>query len=262
MNILVCIKQVPDVSKVEIDRETNNLKREGVPSIINPCDLNALTAALKVKKQSKGKITVISMGPPQASEAIREAIAMGADEGYVICDGAFRGSDTLATSYVLSQGAKKLGPFDLVFAGTTTLDGDTGQVGPEIAEILGFAQATYVGDLEFISDDKIKVVRNLENKIETGELKVPALISILRDSNEVKKATKEEIEALKDLEIKTLTAKDLEAEEDRIGQKGSATVVAEVYPPKEIKKGQSIEGSVDEQVDGIIKVLKDYGFVK
>ncbi|UHR02569.1 electron transfer flavoprotein subunit beta/FixA family protein [Peptoniphilus sp. GNH] len=263
MNILVCVKQVPDVSQVEIDRETNNLKRDGVKSIVNPSDLNALQAALEIKRVTEGKVTVISMGPPQADEAIKECLAIGADDGYVICDQAFIGSDTLATSYVLSQAAKKLGDFDLVFTGTNSIDGDTGQVGPELAELLGINQATYVKSLEINEENRsVSVTRDLEFMEEKAYVQLPALFSIIRDSNFVNSPSRKKLIQLKKEEIKILTAKDLDCDENRIGMKGSATVVSEIYPPEEVEKGQFVEGSVDEQVDKVIEILANHELIK
>ncbi|MCY6485934.1 electron transfer flavoprotein subunit beta/FixA family protein, partial [Clostridium aestuarii] len=174
MNIVVCLKQVPDTTEVKIDPKTGTLIREGVPSIINPDDKNALEEALRLKDANEAKVTVISMGPPQAEAALREAIAMGADEAVLISDRAFAGADTLATSHALAAALKKL-DYDIIFAGRQAIDGDTAQVGPEIAEHLGLAQVTYVEKVE-VKEDALKVRRALEDGYEELEIKMPCLL--------------------------------------------------------------------------------------
>ncbi|MBU1614205.1 electron transfer flavoprotein subunit beta/FixA family protein, partial [bacterium] len=158
MNIIVCIKQVPETHNVRINPETNTLIREGVESIVNPFDENALEAALQLREKHGGKITVLSMGPPQAETSLRHTIAMGVDEAVLLSDRAFAGADTLATAYTLSSGIRKMGDFDLILCGKQAIDGDTAQVGPELAEILGIAQAAYVRKIE-VKDGRLEVER-------------------------------------------------------------------------------------------------------
>ena len=165
MNIVVCIKQVPDTTEIKIDPVKNTLIRQGVPSIMNPFDKNALETALQLKDTYGGKVVAIAMGPQQAKAVLREAISMGADEGYLVTDRAFGGSDTYATSYILSQAIKKLGPFDVILGGKQAIDGDTGQTAPSIAEHMGATRLTYVLDLK-VEGDKVIARRQVEEGIE------------------------------------------------------------------------------------------------
>src|SRR3989338_6162967 len=162
MNIIVCIKQVPETTEVRINPETNTLVREGVKSIINPFDMYAIEEAVRLKEKLGGKATVITMGPPQAEAALREAISMGVDEGILICDRAFAGSDTWATSYTLSAAIKKIGSFDLILCGKQASDGDTAQVGPGISTHLDIPQVTYVKKIEEVTDKSMRVERLME----------------------------------------------------------------------------------------------------
>jgi electron transfer flavoprotein beta subunit len=183
MNIIVCVKQVPDTTEVKINPETNTLVREGVPSIINPFDENAIEEALRLREKHGGKVTVITMGPPQASEALRQAVAMGADEVVLVSDRAFAGSDTWATSYTLSQTIKVLGAFDVIFCGKQAIDGDTAQVGPGIAEWLGIPQVTFASKVE-LDGKKAKIERLLEEVNEVVECPLPLVITVVKQINE------------------------------------------------------------------------------
>ena len=180
MNIIVCIKQVPDTTKVKIDPETNTLVREGVESIINPFDIYALEEAIRLKEKIGGNVTVLTMGPPQAAEVLREAIAMGADDVYLLSDKAFAGADTLATSYTLSKGIEKVGQFDLIICGKQTMDGDTAQVGSEIAQKLGIPVVTYVSKIEDIENGQIKLKRMVEDGYEVIETETPLLMTVIK----------------------------------------------------------------------------------
>ena len=182
MNIVVCLKQVPDTNEVRIDPKTGTLIREGVPSIINPDDKNALEEALVLKEQYNAKVTVLSMGPPQAEKALREALAMGADEAILLTDRAFAGADTLATSRALAATLKKI-PYDIVFAGRQAIDGDTAQVGPEIAEHLNLPQITYVEKVN-VEGNELKVRRALEDGYEILRVKMPVLLTAIKELNQ------------------------------------------------------------------------------
>ncbi|MFA5346283.1 MAG: electron transfer flavoprotein subunit beta/FixA family protein, partial [Candidatus Omnitrophota bacterium] len=184
MNIIVCIKQVPETTEVRINPETNTLIREGVKSIINPFDMYAIEESVRLKERFGGKVTVVTMGPPQADAALREAISMGADEGVLICDRAFAGSDTWATSYTLAGAIKKIGTFDLVICGKQASDGDTAQVGPGIATHLNIPQVTYVKKVEEASDRLMRVERMLEEGFEIIETPLPALLTVVKEINE------------------------------------------------------------------------------
>ena len=188
MNIVVCIKQVPDTTEIKIDPVKNTLIRQGVPSIMNPFDKNALETALQLKDAYGGKVVAIAMGPQQAKAVLREAISMGADEGYLVTDRAFGGSDTYATSYILSQAIEKLGPFDVILGGKQAIDGDTGQTAPSIAEHLGATRLTYVLDLK-AEGDKVIARRQVEEGIEVIETKFPVLCTATKESNKPRYAT-------------------------------------------------------------------------
>ncbi|MCM0759503.1 electron transfer flavoprotein subunit beta/FixA family protein [Sporomusa sphaeroides DSM 2875] len=182
MEIIVCVKQVPDTTEVKIDPVTNTLIRQGVPSIINPFDKNAVEAALQLKETYGGKITVLSMGPPQAREALKECLAMGADAAILVSDRAFGGSDTLATSYTLAAAIKKIGAYDLILFGKQAIDGDTAQVGPETAEHLDIAQVTYASKIG-VSGNLATIEREHEEGYEIIEVRLPAVVTVIKTLN-------------------------------------------------------------------------------
>jgi len=182
MRIIVCVKQVPDVTEVKIDPKTNTLVREGVPSIMNPYDLHAVEAALQIKEKTSGKVTAITMGPPQAEEVLREAIAMGVDDAVLLTDRRFAGADTWATSYTLSQAAKKIG-FDLIICGKQAIDGDTAQVGPEMAEFLDIPHVAYVRKIEKIDSSEMVFERLMDDCYEKLLVSLPALITVVKELN-------------------------------------------------------------------------------
>jgi len=179
MNIVVCLKQVPGTTKVKIDPQTNTLVRQGIESIVNPFDTYALEEGVRIKEKYTGKVTAISMGPPQAEEILREAISLGADEVVLLSDSAFAGSDTWATAYTLAKAVEKLNQYDLVICGRQTLDGDTGQVGPELAEMLNIPFVAYVSKIEEISDKYIRVRRMVEEGYEVIEMSFPPSVGWL-----------------------------------------------------------------------------------
>lgn len=259
MNILVCIKTVPDVTNARIDPETNNLIRDGLKMIINPSDLCGLKFALNIKEQVNEdvKISVLTMGPPSAEKDLRDCIAMGADEVYLLQGLEFRGSDTIATSYALSEAAKSIADFDIIFTGDQTMDGDTGQVGPQLAEFLEMNQVTYVSKIDYV-DDSFEVKRQTKGGTETVKLNTPFLVTSLKDS--VGKPSKFALgrnDIAKTQEIHNLTAKSLNLDPERIGQNGSKTWVKEVYAPEKSETGTMIDkGSLDANVDFVIELLK------
>ena len=183
MKIIVLMKQVPNTNEVKIDPKTGTLIREGVPSIINPDDKNALEEALKIKEEKGGSVTVLTMGPPQADFALREALAMGADEAILLTDRVFAGADTWATSLALAKAIQKIGEYDLIFAGRQAIDGDTAQVGPEIAEHLGLPQVTYVRKVVSLEGNKVVVERALEDGYEVIECQLPAVLTAIKELN-------------------------------------------------------------------------------
>lgn len=230
MEIVVCVKQVPDTTEVKLDPVTNTLIRQGVPSIVNPFDKNALEAALQLREKHGGRVTVISMGPPQAQDALKECVAMGADTAVLISDRAFGGADTLATSYTLAAAIRKIGSYDLIICGKQAIDGDTAQVGPEIAEHLGIAQVTYVAGID-VEGDKVRLEREHEEGYEFIEARFPLLVSVVKSINIPRYPTVKGVMKANRAQIPTWTAKDLNAEEQKIGLKGSPTQVRKVFTP-------------------------------
>lgn len=259
MNIIVCIKQVPDteaLGQVRISQETNTLIREGIPSIINPFDENALEEALRLREKQGGKVTVITMGPPQAEEALRKSLAMGADEAILISDRAFAGSDTLATSYTLAAAIKKIEKFDLILFGKQAIDGDTAQVGPGVAEQLNLPQITYVRKIE-VTDGKVKAERTLEDAFEIVETKLPAVLTVTKEINEPRYASMRGVLKAKKAEIPLWKAADIDLDEGRIGLDGSPTQVIKIFTPEPRGKGEMLEGSVPEQVEALVSKLRE-----
>ena len=259
MNIIVCIKQVPDTNEVKIDPVRGTLIREGVPSIINPDDRNALEEALRIKDEHDNvKVTVLSMGPPQADVALREAIAMGADEGILLSDRAFAGSDTWATSTALAAGIKQIGNYDIILCGRQAIDGDTAQVGPQIAEHLNLPQITYIEDLK-IEGDKVVANRALEDGHFVIECKMPVLLTAIKELNEPRYPSIKGIyEAHKGDKVKVLSATDVNADFDNLGLNGSPTQVNKSFTPKgRSGVGQIITGSPSDSVKELIVKLKE-----
>ena len=207
MNIVVLIKQVPDTTDVKIDPKTGTLIREGVPSIINPDDKHAIEEALQLKEKFGGKVTVISMGPPQAVDALRESKAMGVDDNILLSDRAFAGADTWATSYTLAAAIKKVGEYDIIICGRQAIDGDTAQVGPQVAECLDLPQITYVRKID-IEGKKLTAERALEDGFERIETQLPALITVIKDLNKPRyPSVRGIVEACREAEYPVWTAR-------------------------------------------------------
>lgn len=258
MNVAVLIKQVPETTDVKISRETNTLMREGVASIINPFDMYAIEEALRIREQHGGKVTVITMGPPQAEEALRQALALGADDAVLLSDRAFAGADTLATSYTLARAIEKLGGFDLVICGKQAMDGDTAQVGPEVAENLDLPHVTYVRRIEELSPDHMRVQRMIEEGYEVIESPIPALITVVKEINEPRMPSIKGMLRAKKAAITSWTAADLGADESRIGLTGSPTRVIRVFTPEQRRAGEILEGeTVQEKVRSLVAKLKE-----
>ncbi len=255
MKIVVCIKQVPDTAEIKINPETNTLVREGVPSIINPYDLHALEAGVQIKEELGGTVTVITMGPPQAESALREAISLGADEVILISDRAFAGSDTWATSYTLSRAIKKIGA-DIIFCGKQAIDGDTAQVGPETAEFLGIPHISYVKKIEYIRDGVIRVQRMMEDGYDVVESPLPVLLTVVKELNEPRMPSIRGVLASRRIEIKKMGMADIEAREDCVGLKGSPTKVKNIFAPERRKDSMMIDGTPEEQVEKLIEEMR------
>ncbi len=258
MNIIVCIKQVPDTTDIRIDPQTNTLIRQGVASIINPFDMYAIEEALRIKERlGKGKITVLTMGPPQAESALREAIAMGCDEAILISDRAFAGSDTWATSYTLACAIKKIGKFDLIICGKQAMDGDTAQVGPGISTQLKIPQITYVKKVEEISKNALRLQRMTEEGYELIESPVPCLLTVVKEINQPRLPSLKGKMKAKKAEIATWTSEDIGADPERLGLPGSPTQVIKIFTPPARKGGQMLEGEPEEVVEKLANILKD-----
>ncbi len=246
--IIVCAKQVPDTNVIKINPKTGTLIRDGVPSILNHDDANALEEALKIKDQYPDThITVISMGPPQAKDLLFECIAKGADEGILVSDRAVGGSDTWATSNTLEAAVKKVGDFDLIFAGRQAIDGDTAQVGPQLAEKLGLPQVTYVEEFEIDKNLKdITVKRQLEDGYEVIKLQTPCMLTTIKELNDPRYMTMKGIFGEKD--IKVWNAKDIEVDLTKVGLEASPTNVFRSFTPAPKGKGITIEGDTEKEV--------------
>jgi electron transfer flavoprotein beta subunit len=257
MEIIVCIKQVPDTTEVKIDPEKGTLIREGVPSIVNPFDEYAVEAAIRMKEEKGGRVTVITMGPPQAVEALRKCVAMGADEAVLVSDRAFAGSDTWSTSYTLAKAIEKLGKFDLILCGKQAIDGDTAQVGPGIAEHMKISQVTYVQKILSLDEVKIVVERGLEGGYEIIDSPLPAVLTIDKSANEPRlPSMMGTMKALKK-EIKNLSAKDIEVIDGLFGMDGSPTRVKKTFTPQPRKGGRVLSGEMDEAVRELVKILRE-----
>lgn len=255
MRVVVCIKQVPDTAQVRINSETGTLIREGVPCIINPFDMHAIEAALCVKEKLGGSVSVLTMGPPQAEAALREALSMGADEAVLLTGKDFAGSDTLATSFALSLAIKKLGA-DLIVCGKQAIDGDTSQVGPEVAEFLDIPHISYVKKIEELGEGKIRARRMMDDGYDVVEAALPALITVVRELNTPRLPSLKGKMAARKAEIKKLGASELGALPERLGFNGSPTKVKRVFTPEARTDRVMLSGTPEEVVEALIKELR------
>jgi electron transfer flavoprotein alpha/beta subunit len=252
VHAIVCIKQVPDTTEVKIDPERGTLIREGVPSVVNPFDTYAIEEALLLKEKFGGRVTVISMGPPQALEALKEAVAMGCDDAILISDRAFAGSDTWATAYTLAQTIRRIGAFDVILCGKQAIDGDTGQVGPGIARQLGINQLTYVFKIQEMdpSAGTVGVERLLEEGLEVVASRLPALLTVVKDINKPRYPTFKGIRRASRMEIPVWNATDLEGANPALfGLDGSPTRVVKVFtPPARAGQIEIIPGDTPQEI--------------
>ena len=266
LDIIVCIKWVPNTQAVNIDPKTGTLIREGVPSIINPYDLNALELALQLKDQYGGSVTVLSMAPPSAILGLEHAIGMGADRGILVSDRAFAGADTLATSYTLAKAIEKIGSYDLIVMGQETIDSSTAHIGAQVASWLGIPYLYYVVEVELLEDKRsIRARRILEDLYETYELKLPALVSVAMKSNMPRRVTlRGKIRAKTEKPIITWTNKDLKLNPECIGLKGSPTMVSKIeFMPTVPRKKEIYRGGDErEAARWILKKLVDEGLIR
>lgn len=259
MNIVVCLKQVPDTTVVKIDPKTGTLIRDGVPSIINPEDKHALEAALQIKDNYGAHVTVISMGPTQAKNALREALCMGADEAILLTDRAFGGADTLATSKTIAAAIGEL-EYDIIFAGRQAIDGDTAQVGPEIAEHLNVPQVTYVQDVK-VDGDGLIVNRALEYGYELIKVQTPVLLTAIEELNHPRYMNVQYIFDTVDKEVKIMTAADIDVPVEELGLKGSPTKVKKSMTKEAKGTGEIIEESAPEAVSYVLGKLKEKHYI-
>jgi electron transfer flavoprotein beta subunit len=257
LDILVPIKQVPESSKVKMDSETGTMIRTGIETVVNPLDLYALEAALRLKEEYGGEVTVLSMGPPQAMRVLKEAIAMGCDKGALLSDRKFGGADTWATSYTLAQGIRKLGPFDLIIAGERATDGDTAQVGPGMAAWLDIPVASYVARIDGIEDGRIRLERLVEEGYQIISVPLPCLMTVVKEIARPRLPTLRGKIRSRDLEIPVFTAGDLDLNPDFIGLKGSPTKVVRIESPKLTRGGRIIPAVDDDSLKTAVNELVD-----
>ena len=257
MNIIVCIKQVPNTTDVKIDPVTNTLIRDGVESVINPFDAYAIEEGVRLKERFGGKVTVITMGPPQADKALREAISLGCDEAILVSDRKFAGSDTWATSYTLSAAIRKIGAFDVIICGKQASDGDTAQVGPGISTHLDIPQVTYVKKIEEISENKAKVERMTEEGYDIVETPLPCLFTVVKEINTPRMPSLKGMMKSKSAQIVQWKAGVIEADPRSLGLDGSPTRVVKIFTPPPRKGGEMLVGDTAEIAAKLANALKD-----
>jgi len=263
VNIVVMIKQVPATDKVKMDEATGTMIRDGVASELNPLDLYAVEEAVRIKERlGDVTISVLSMGPQKAAEAIRSAIALGCDKGFLLSDKKFAGSDTWATAYTLSTAIRKVSPeADLVLCGERATDGETGQVGPEVGAYLEMPILTYVSRIEEIGDGRIKAHRAVEGGHEVVESSLPALVSVVKEINEPRMPNLKGKMQAKRTEVPVLSAEDIDADDSRLGLKGSPTRVVKIFRPQLARRGTivSAQPDADAAVEGVVDFLIQRG---
>ncbi len=256
MNIIVCIKQVPDTNEIKIDPVTNTLIREGVESILNPFDTYALEEAIRLKETHGGKVIAITMGPPQAESVLKEAVSLGVDEIYLLSDRKFAGADTWATSNTLAAAVRKIGDFDLILFGQQAIDGDTAQVGPGVATHLNLPQTCFVRKIEKVEAGKLTCQRLMEDGYDVVEMVLPAVISVVKEINTPRLPSLRGKKNARQAVPQVWNAEMLDLDEKTIGLNGSPTQVVEIFSPETHKEGQKFEGTPEESADLIIDRLK------
>ncbi len=259
MNIIVLIKQVPNTTEVKIDPKTGNLIREGVEAIINPEDTHALEAGLSLRERYGGLVTAITMGPPQAIDALTEALGMGVDKAILLTDKAFAGADTWATSTVLGRAISALRSYDIIICGRQAIDGDTAQIGPQVAEYLNIPQATYVFDIEGIEDGYLTVKRRIEEGYQRVRIPLPCLITVVSALNKPRFANVGLLlNACRERSpIQVLNAADLGLKVMEVGLTGSLTQVIRTFSPKGKREPEMLSGDVKTQVQGLLARFRE-----
>jgi electron transfer flavoprotein beta subunit len=257
MNIVVCLKQVPGTTEVKIDPKTNTLIRQGIKNIVNPFDTYALEEGVRLRERFGGKVMALSMGPLQAVEMLRDAISVGADNAILLSDIAFAGSDTWATAYTLRKAVETIKACDLVICGRQTIDGDTGQVGPELAEMLNIPFISYVSKVEEVSSGVMRVQRMVEDGYETIEAALPAVITVVKEINTPRLPSLRGMTKAKSAQIPTWTAQDIGIEKEKAGLAGSATQVVKVFFPQREHHAEMLKGDPEMQVGALIEKLRE-----
>ncbi|MFP3936984.1 MAG: electron transfer flavoprotein subunit beta/FixA family protein [Phycisphaerae bacterium] len=261
MRFIVPIKQVPETNAVKMDEETGTMIREGVEAIINPLDLYAIELAIRLREQHGGEVICLSMGPPNAEKAIREAVAMGCDSGVLLSDKAFAGSDTWATSYALAGAIQRIGDADLVICGERATDGDTGQVGPGIASFLDLPLATYVGKLEHIDENTCRVRRLIESGYEVLEMDMPAVLTVVKEVADPRLPTLRGKQKARKVDVPRWGQQDVNLDSDKLGLKGSPTRVVKIFRPQVTRQCRKVaaadEESIGPAVDELLAFLRE-----
>ena len=257
MDILVCIKQVPGSSNVEVDPVTGVLKRDGIQSKMNPYDLYGIELAMNLTEKYGGTVEVITMGPPQAKSVITEAICMGAQCGTVLSDRKFAGADVLATAYTISQGIKKSGKYDLIICGKQTTDGDTAQVGAEVAEFLNIPNVANVLSVKEIADGKVTLSASMDDKVADMTIKMPCLLSVDGDINSPRLPSYKVMKSVSDAQVKFLSLADFDDQNEKnYGLSGSATQVERIFPPEKNTEKRTIDGTPTQQAEGLYNLIR------
>jgi electron transfer flavoprotein beta subunit len=257
MNLLVCIKQVPNTTEIRIDPVTNTLIREGVESILNPFDTYAIEEAVRLKEKYGGKVIAMSMGPGQVEETLREAVSLGVDEIILLSDRKFAGADTWATSLTLAAAIRKLGDIDLILTGQQAIDGDTAQVGPGIAAHLGIPQTCFVRHIEEVKPGAIILQRLMEDGYDRVQIKLPAVVTVVKEINSPRLPSLRGKRNAKTVEMQVWNAEDLGLEAKDIGLNGSPTQVMQIFTPKHEKKTEKFAGHPEEAVELVVKRLHE-----
>lgn len=256
MDIIVCIKQVPDTTNVRINPETNTLIREGVECIVNPFDMYAIEEGLRLRERCGGKVTVITMGPPQAQAALREALSLGADEAILVSNLAFAGSDTWATSLTLAKAIEKIGQYDIVLCGKQAIDGDTAQVGPGIAVHLRIPQITFVKKIEEITDRMIRAERLMEEGYQVVQSPLPVLLTVVKEINEPRLPSLRGKMRAKNAAIPVWGPQEIGVDPREVGLNGSPTYVARIFSPERKGTAKVFRGEPEETVEQLFEELR------
>lgn len=259
MKYVICLKQVPDTKEILQDEETGSLIRDSAGSIPNPDDYRAIEACLQTREKAKGDIKAITMGPKQARSSLRNALSMGVDEAYHMMDNCFSGADVLATAYTLALGIKKIGLPDIIFCGEKSIDGDTGQVGAELAEILGYSHVYYVSEIVDINKDEIIVLSNMERYIDKIKVKLPAVLSIDNESFTPRVSSFRDKMMAQKKAIEIVTLNDLEDnDKNNFGYQGSATRVKKMFVPTITRNSEILSNNTSQNVDFLLKKLDEW----